>query len=48
MPCTLAPRRFGQGPEALQPWFRWANGTVVKKLQVQNVLQKAEGSCLAC
>ena len=37
----LAPRRFGTGPEALQPLFRWANGTVLKRVQVQNILQKA-------
>ena len=36
----VAPRRFG-GPEALQPLFRWASGAVLKRMEIQNILQKA-------
>eukprot|EP00435_Cladocopium_sp_Y103_P033871 s4663_g8.t1 len=36
----VAPRRLG-GPESLQPLFRWSSGSVLKRLEVQNVLQKA-------
>ena len=35
-----APRRF-RGPEAHLPLFRWATGGVLKRLEVQNILQKA-------
>ena len=35
-----APRRF-RGPEAHLPLFRWATGSVLKRLEVQNILQKA-------
>ena len=34
-----APRRF-RGPEAHLPLFRWATGGVLKRLEVQNILQK--------
>ena len=37
----VAPRRFGKGPEAHLPLFRWASGAVLKRLEIQNVLQKA-------
>ena len=36
-----APRRFGRGPEAHLPLFRWGGGAVLKRLEVQNILQKA-------
>ena len=42
---TLAPQRFGTGSEALKPLFRWSNGQVLKRVQVQNVLQKAAVAC---
>ena len=35
-----APRRF-DGPEAHQPLFRWASGQVLRRLEVQNILQKS-------
>ena len=38
-----APRRF-RGPEAHLPLFRWATGGALKRLEVQNILQKAEGA----
>ena len=41
----LAPQRFGQGSEALRPLFRWAGGQVLKRTQVQNILQKAAVAC---
>ena len=34
-------RRFGNGPESHQPLFRWASGQVLKRLEVQNILQRA-------
>ncbi|CAK9076517.1 unnamed protein product [Durusdinium trenchii] len=37
----VAPRRFGKGPESHLPLFRWASGAVIKRLEVQNLLQKA-------
>ena len=37
----MAPQRFGQGCEALRPLFRWSGGQVLKRSQVQNVLQRA-------
>ena len=37
----LAPQRFGQGPEALQPLFRRANGQMLKRTQVQYLLEQA-------
>ena len=37
----VAPRRFGQGPESHMPLFRWASGPVIKRLEVQNLLQRA-------
>ena len=37
----VAPRRFGKGPEAHLPLFRWASGVVLRRLEIQNVLQKA-------
>ncbi|CAE7036810.1 unnamed protein product [Symbiodinium sp. CCMP2592] len=43
-PATLpgiAPQRFGHGGEALKPLFRWANGQMLKRTQVQYVLQQA-------
>ena len=36
----VAPRRFC-GPESHLPLFRWATGGVLKRLEVQNILQKA-------
>ena len=42
---AMAPQRFHTGSEALQPLFRWANGQVLKREQVQNVLQKAAKAC---
>lgn len=35
-----APERFGVGREALLPLFRWADGRVLTRIEVQNVLQK--------
>ena len=35
------PQRFGNSKEALQPLFRWAKGTTLKRLEVQALLQKA-------
>ena len=37
----MAPQRFGQGREALKPLFRWGSGQVVKRIQIQNTLQRA-------
>ena len=37
----VAPRRFGRGPESHMPLFRWASGPVIKRLEVQNLLQRA-------
>lgn len=37
----IAPQRFGQGAEALKPLFRWANGQMLKRTQVQYLLQRA-------
>ena len=37
----VAPRRFGRGPESHLPLFRWASGPVIKRLEVQNLLQRA-------
>ena len=36
----VVPRRFS-GPESHLPLFRWATGGVVKRLEIQNILQKA-------
>ena len=36
----VAPRRF-HGPETHLPLFRWASGAVLKRLEIQNILQKA-------
>ena len=36
----VAPRRFG-GPEGHLPLFRWSSGQVLKRLEVQNILQRA-------
>ena len=36
----VAPRRF-KGAEALLPLFRWSSGEVLKRLEIQNILQKA-------
>ena len=36
----VAPRRF-EGSEALLPLFRWASGGVLKRLEIQNILQKS-------
>ena len=36
----VAPRRFG-GPESHLPLFRWSSGQVLKRLEVQNILQRA-------
>ena len=41
----VAPRRFGAGPEAHLPLFRWSSGQVVKRLEVQNILQRAAKAC---
>ena len=41
----MAPQRFDQGSEALKPLFRWANGQVLKRTQVQNILQRAAVAC---
>ena len=37
----VAPRRFGSGPESHLPLFRWASGGVIKRLEIQNLLQRA-------
>ena len=42
---AVAPQRFASGCEALKPFFRWSNGQVLKRTQVQNVLQKAAVAC---
>ena len=31
-------RRFGRGPEAHLPLFRWSSGQAIKRLEVQNIL----------
>ena len=36
----VAPRRC-EGSEALLPLFRWASGGVLKRLEIQNILQKS-------
>lgn len=36
----VAPRRF-EGSEALLPLFRWASGGILKRLEIQNILQKS-------
>ena len=40
----VAPRRFGSGPESHLPLFRWASGGVIKRLEIQNLLQRAAKS----
>ena len=35
------PQRFENGREALQPLFRWTSGKVIKRVEVQNALQRA-------
>ena len=40
----VAPRRFHGGPEAHLPLFRWSSGPLLKRLEVQNILQKAAKS----
>jgi hypothetical protein len=37
----VAPRRFGEGPEVHLPLFRWASGQVLRRLEVQHILQRA-------
>ena len=37
----FVPHRFGDQAEALQPLFRWAKGTTLKRLEIQALLQKA-------
>ena len=37
----LVPRRFGAGSDALKPLFRWMDGGVLKREQVQEALQEA-------
>jgi hypothetical protein len=41
----VAPERFGQGPEAELPLFRWGNGKVLDRLQVQAILQDSAVAC---
>ncbi|OLP75601.1 hypothetical protein AK812_SmicGene44576 [Symbiodinium microadriaticum] len=36
-----APQRFGTGSEALKPLFRWASGQMLRRTQVQHLLQRA-------
>jgi len=38
---SFVPHRFGDQAEALQPLFRWAKGTTLKRLEIQALLQKA-------
>ncbi|CAE7256585.1 unnamed protein product [Symbiodinium microadriaticum] len=38
---SIAPQRFDQGSEALQPLFRWSGGQMLKRTQVQDLLQRA-------
>ena len=38
---SWAPERFGRGPEAQLPLFRWSSGAVVKREEIQATLQKA-------
>jgi hypothetical protein len=37
----VAPRRFDGGPESHLPLFRWASGQVLKRVEVQAILQRA-------
>ena len=37
----VVPQRFGQGCEALRPLFRWSSGKVIKRTEVQCLLQRA-------
>ena len=37
----VAQRRFGHGPEALLPLFRWSGGATLKRAEVQAVLQRS-------
>lgn len=37
----VAPPRFGNGPERHLPLSRWAPGPMLKRLEVQNILQKS-------
>lgn len=37
----VAARRFDQGPEKHLPLFRWASGQTLKRLEIQNILQKS-------
>ena len=38
--AEVTPRRF-QGAEAQRPLFRWASGQVLRRLEVQNILQRS-------
>ena len=38
---AVAPQRFGQGAEALNPLFRWGGGQMLRRTQVQALLQRA-------
>lgn len=38
---TLCPERFGKGKEAQLPICRWADGTVIKRTEIQQALQQA-------
>ena len=38
---TWAPERYGRGKECNLPLFRWRDGTVLRREQVQETLQKA-------
>ena len=40
-----APERFREGPEGRLPLFRWSNGNVLKREEVQGALQKAAEAC---
>ena len=37
----VAPHRFGEHPEAVQPLFKWTKGTTLKRLEIQALLQRA-------
>ena len=39
------PARFGAGPEAQLPFFRWASGITLHRSQVQQLLQEAAAAC---
>ena len=39
------PARFGTGPEARLPLFRWASGVTLHRSQVQQLLQEAAAAC---